>query len=100
MSYIGIGPENNKVVKKYQAFDYALERCLKGTPQEQREFRDMLEDWYYSGNWVWNEEDEEQVVYIIRFSDNTLRSFWGTFAEAEKSARREAEERGLGFVVN
>lgn len=99
MSYIGLNAEDGTTVKKHQAFDYALERCLHGNPQEQREFRDMLEEWFYSGDWLWNDSDEEKEAWIIRFSDKTTRSFFGTFEEAEKSARQEAEEKGLGFVV-
>lgn len=52
MYYRGIGPEEGHIVEGNQAYDYALERCLKGTLDEQQEFRDMLVDWYYSGNWV------------------------------------------------
>lgn len=33
------------------AFDYALERCLHGTEDDQKEFRDMLIEWFYS-NWI------------------------------------------------
>ena len=50
--YIGIGPEEGTVVSEEQAFDYALERSLRGTPEDQREFREMLVDWFYSGNWI------------------------------------------------
>lgn len=34
--YIGIGPEKDTVVKEEQAFDYALERSLHGSPEDQR----------------------------------------------------------------
>lgn len=50
--YIGIGPEKDTVVSEEQAFEYALERSLQGTPEEQKEFREMLVEWFYSGNWV------------------------------------------------
>lgn len=50
--YIGIGPEKDKVVTEDQAFDYALERSLHGTLQDQREFRELLVEWFYSGNWI------------------------------------------------
>lgn len=52
MRYIGIGPESGTIVEGEQAYEYALERCLKGTLEEQQEFRDMLVEWYYSGNWI------------------------------------------------
>lgn len=50
--YIGIGPEKDKVVTEDQAFDYALERSLHGTLQDQRDFRELLVEWFYSGNWI------------------------------------------------
>ncbi|MDB8711648.1 hypothetical protein [Mediterraneibacter gnavus] len=52
MMYVGIGPEKDTVVTEGQAFDYALERCLHGTPDDQEEFKEMLVEWFYSGNWV------------------------------------------------
>ena len=34
------------------AFEYALDRCLNGTEEEQKEFKEMLVEWFYSGgNW-------------------------------------------------
>lgn len=56
MRYKGIGPEEGTAVMEAQAYAYALERCLGGTLQEQGEFREMLMEWYYSGNWI-KEED-------------------------------------------
>lgn len=50
--YIGIGTEQGTVVSEEQAFDYALERCLHGTPQDQQDFRELLIEWFYSGNWI------------------------------------------------
>ena len=50
--YIGIGPEKNTAVTEEEAFDYALERSLHGTPQDQQEFKEMLVEWFYSGNWI------------------------------------------------
>lgn len=49
--YVGIGPEKDTVVTDDQAFNYALERCLHGTPDDQEEFKTMLVEWFYSGNW-------------------------------------------------
>lgn len=56
--YVGIGSEKDTVVTEYRAFEYALERCLHGTPDDQEEFKTMLVEWFYSGNWV-HEESEE-----------------------------------------
>lgn len=55
--YLGIGPEKGTVVEEDQAFEYALERGLKGTPEDQREFREELVEWFYSGSWIKMEGD-------------------------------------------
>ena len=36
--YLGMLSEQGNVVEDEEAFDYALERCLKGTLEEQQEF--------------------------------------------------------------
>lgn len=54
--YRGIGPEEGMIVTEEEAFDYALERCLKGTEEDQREFKKELVGWFFSGNWI----DEER----------------------------------------
>ena len=50
--YFGIGPEEGIFVKKKDAYQYAIDRCLRGSLEEQAEFREMLEEWYFSGNWI------------------------------------------------
>lgn len=47
--YSEIGTGN--FVPEENAFDYALERCLHGTEEDQREFSEMLVEWFYS-NWI------------------------------------------------
>lgn len=47
--YPGIGTGN--FVPEEDAFDYALERCLHGTEEDKQEFREMLNEWFYS-NWI------------------------------------------------
>ena len=42
----------NTFVPEDEAFDYALDRCMNGSEAEQKEFRQMLMDWFYSGNLV------------------------------------------------
>lgn len=37
-------------VDKEDAYDYALEQCLHG--EEHEEFKEMLVEWYYSGDWI------------------------------------------------
>lgn len=50
--YEGIGPEEGIFIPADIAFEYALERCLKGTEEDKKEFQEMLEEWFYSGNWI------------------------------------------------
>lgn len=50
--YIGIGPEEGTFVPESLAYTYAMERCQAGTEEEVKEFREMLVEWYYSGNWI------------------------------------------------
>ncbi len=38
-------------VPEDEAYEYALERCLNGSEEEQKEFKEMLVEWFYSGNW-------------------------------------------------
>lgn len=42
----------NVFVAEEDAYQYALERCLNGTKQEQKDFKELLLEWFYSGNWV------------------------------------------------
>ena len=48
--YLEIGTGN--FVPEEDAFCYALERCLNGTDEDRKEFKEMLVEWFYSGNWV------------------------------------------------
>ena len=41
----------NVFVPEDEAYEYALERCLNGSEEEQKEFKEMLVEWFYSGNW-------------------------------------------------
>jgi len=50
--YVGICQEQGIVVTDENAFRYAMERIAHGTPEEQKEFV----EWYYSGNWIEEEE--------------------------------------------
>ncbi len=50
--YIGIGPESGTFVADEDAYRYAMERCQSGTEEEGKEFREMLVEWYFSGNWI------------------------------------------------
>lgn len=57
MKYKGIGPERGNEVDAGNAYEYALDRCLNGPDQE--EFRAMLVEWFYSGNWRCVKDAEE-----------------------------------------
>lgn len=77
MNYVGFGPEKGHVVPEDKAYAYALGRCLHGTTQDQEDFRkmlvrcpsdriqdgvafrEMLVEWFYSGNWIKEDEDDD-----------------------------------------
>ena len=56
MAYIGIRSEKDTVIEDDQAYEYALERCLHGTEEDQEEFQKMLVEWFYSGDWIHAED--------------------------------------------
>ena len=56
MYYEGIGPEQGTIVNDEDAYAYALERCLSGTEEDKQDFKEMLVEWFYSGNWARREE--------------------------------------------
>lgn len=50
--YSGFGPEAGTFIPEEAAFAYAFERCTKGTAEDKKEFEEMLVEWFYSKNWV------------------------------------------------
>ena len=62
MYYEGIGPEQGTVVSQEDAYAYALERCLSGTEEDKQDFKEMLVEWFYSGNWARREEEYAEVI--------------------------------------
>ena len=56
MNYIGIGKNKGIRIDSETAFDYALERITNGTTEEKQEFT----DWFYSGDWYYEEEMKEE----------------------------------------
>ena len=54
--WVGIGPEEGTFVAAADAYSYAMERCLCGTTEDSKEFREMLVEWFFSGNWIKAEE--------------------------------------------
>jgi hypothetical protein len=55
MNYIGIGKNEGICVDRTIAFKYALERIIGGTDEEKAEFV----EWFYSGDWYYEETKEE-----------------------------------------
>lgn len=50
--YKGIAKEEGILVDEDKAFDYALQRLGQVTEEEKKDFL----EWYYSGNWIKEEE--------------------------------------------
>lgn len=48
----------NTFVPDSQAYEYALERCLHGSEDDIKEFKEMLVDWFYSGG-DWRREEAD-----------------------------------------
>ena len=42
----------NVFVPEDEAFEYALDRCMNGYEEDRKEFKEMLVEWFYSGNWI------------------------------------------------
>lgn len=47
----------NTFVPDSQAYEYALERCLYGSEDDIKEFKEMLVEWFYSGG-DWRREEK------------------------------------------
>jgi len=55
--YIGIGHERGKYIGVDEAADYAAKQCgIELTNKTTEEFRNMFVEWFYSGNWI---EDDD-----------------------------------------
>ena len=52
--FVGIQRESGKIINSEDAFYYALWRVLSND-EEMEEFV----EWYYSGNWIFEDYDEE-----------------------------------------
>ena len=42
----------DEFVCEEDAYDYALEKCLNDDGELKEEFKEVLVEWFYSGNWV------------------------------------------------
>lgn len=47
-----LGFHTDEFVSEEDAFQYAFERCTNGTDEEIAEFKQMLVEWFFSGNWT------------------------------------------------
>lgn len=62
----GLGANRGRFVSRAEGFAVACRGCgiLQWDPRaaEAAEFKAMLEEWYFSGDWIWKEDtDEEQM---------------------------------------
>lgn len=44
--------KTNEFVPEKEAYEYALDEVLHGDATTQKEFREMLVEWFFSGNWI------------------------------------------------
>lgn len=66
MPYIGTGPEHGKTVSFDHAPEYVLELCGLSVTDQTEETQDALqalEAWYFSGNWIEEEENHEAAGF-------------------------------------
>lgn len=47
--------KTNEFVADDEAYEYVLDQCLNGSETDQKEFREMLVEWYFSGG-DWRKE--------------------------------------------
>jgi len=57
--YKGVGLEHDKYIGIDDAADYAAKQCgIKLTGKTTDEFIKMFVEWFYSGNWIEDDDDE------------------------------------------
>lgn len=56
LGWKGIGPNAGEFIAVEDGFGYACQQvgieCFDSTALDADEFKDMLVDWYFSGNWI------------------------------------------------
>lgn len=78
--YVGVNKENGNRIPDREAFGYASERCLYGTDEEKQTFMELLKDsenieefseilveWFYSGDWVYDPHDNGNKAGLFAF---------------------------------
>lgn len=58
--YVGVNSEKGNVVPEEEAYGYAFERCTNGSDEDIQEFKKMLVEWFYSGDWIKYEKGERE----------------------------------------
>ena len=65
-SWQGLGPNRGRFVNGADGFAIACRGCgilqWDERAAEAAEFRAMLVEWYFSGNWIWKEETDEHEM--------------------------------------
>jgi hypothetical protein len=65
LGWRGFGPNKGKFVEVGDAFPYVCEQVgitvFDPTAPDAAEFKEMLVDWYFSGNWVTIYEGEDDL---------------------------------------
>ena len=68
--YKGIGPNAGIFVPAADAFHYAASECgvllFKTTAPLADEFKQLLLDWYFSGNWIKIRGNEDMLVGLAK----------------------------------
>lgn len=50
--FIGLNENGGLFIPQEDAFAYAFERCTNGTDKQIAEFKEMLVEWFFSGDWI------------------------------------------------
>lgn len=50
--YVGLHKNKGIFVSDEDAYAYAFEQCVNGSYEDVAEFKEMLVEWFYSGNWA------------------------------------------------
>lgn len=72
VTYKGIGPERGQRVPAENALPYAMERCgiqFTSKPGDtSEEFKEMLVEWFFSGNWIRKEAEGDETAHTRRMA--------------------------------
>ena len=57
--FIGLNENEGLFIPEEDAFGYAFERCTNGTDEMIAEFKEMLVEWFFSGDWMKRDIEKE-----------------------------------------